>query len=470
MALPTDSRFTFLAISVPSTFQQGVIPDGEEPPWGMLRVVASARERYGIDAGILDAHRLKLDQRGLREQLKTITPGVVGLNPTSVNVREAQHIAGICDDLGIPYLLGGVHATIDPAVARSDFPNAAAIIRGNAEVAIGPSVRAIIDDVDVEIQGVYFRGHSGSMHAYAQRMPADELPFVNQEKLVVQPIYTHTVTINGRQSRIDEATLFVTQGCPYKCTFCASPVMTNRTGRSGRPYDRPATDRIVAEVAHVVDELGANAVHFLDDMAFPQAPHIKEFHDQISRAGLLGKFVWRGLGRASLIERFDDRTLELMKESGAWRVTLGIESGSEEILRQIDKRVTARQAAAAVDRLSRHGIQTKGYFIMGFPTETERQMLETRDLMMRLRDAGMAEASVFQFHPYPGTGEYSRLAESKPDIIAQLPYLRGGDPKNQAGHNTWLPPDLEIADVPSSVVQRHVIAAMADFYGGENTS
>ncbi len=55
-----DTGFDFLAVNVPSTYQQGLIPDGEEPPWGFLRVVVTAREKFGFKAGILDAHRLKL--------------------------------------------------------------------------------------------------------------------------------------------------------------------------------------------------------------------------------------------------------------------------------------------------------------------------------------------------------------------------------------------------------------------------
>ena len=71
MARPSDSSgFDLLAINVPMTYQQGVIPDGEEPPWELLRIVSAARGLYGLNAGILDAHRLKLNEQQISEQLQ----------------------------------------------------------------------------------------------------------------------------------------------------------------------------------------------------------------------------------------------------------------------------------------------------------------------------------------------------------------------------------------------------------------
>lgn len=110
-------KLDFLAINVPSTYQQGVIPDGEVPPWGMLRVVVSAEDIYGFNSGILDAHALKLLPIDIANQIEKSQPSLVGINPTSVNVPEAKRIAAICDDLGIPYVLGGIHATLDPIAA-----------------------------------------------------------------------------------------------------------------------------------------------------------------------------------------------------------------------------------------------------------------------------------------------------------------------------------------------------------------
>lgn len=466
------SDFDILAVNVPSTYQQGLIPDGEEPPWGMLRVVATAREIYGLNAGILDAHRLRLQPTEIGEQIHKTRSRMVGLNPTSVNVPEAQAIAEVCDRLGVPYILGGIHATLDPSIARADFPNASAIVRGNGEYVIGPLVKGLLKGREASLSGINYPSSGDVNIDYAVKMNPGAIPMVNQDELVEEPLYEHTVTKDGKPTTIKEATLFVTDGCPFECSFCSSPVMVNREGKGSIPYARPEMIRIVDEIEHAVDGLGANAIHFLDDMAFVTQNHIAELNSELQRRELLGKFIWRGLTRAPVIDRFSDETMRLMRESGAWKIALGVESGDEDMLKQIKKKVTVPEVISAVRKLAKNGIQAKGFFIMGFPGETEEQMLATQALAWQLRDEGMTEAAVFQFKPYPGTKDYQIVRETMPEVIPQLNYLRrsetGLSGKAQfrvEQHDTWLPPDLRIAQVPSSRVQELVTETIENFYG-----
>lgn len=481
MARPyPGGNFDFLAINVPSTYQQGLIPDGEELPHGLLRIVSAANELYALNpnypklnAGILDAHRLRLQPEEITEQIRKTTTGIVGLNPTSVNVPEAQAIAELCDEMGIPYILGGIHATLDPLLARLDFPNALAIVRGNGELVIGPLVRGFLERKQLKLRGVYYVNEDTYRGDYAINLNPQGIPMVRQNLLAEEPVFQHTITLNGRQTEINEANLFVTHGCPFECTFCASPVMVNRNGKDGnKPYERPEMPRILDEINHAVSDLGADAIHFLDDMAFVTKGHIDDFHSGLQNRDLMGKFIWRGLTRAPVIKRFDDKTMSKMKETGVWKIALGVESGSDEVLRQIKKRVTTEDVITTVQKLCAYGIQAKGFFIFGFPGETETQMLQTKKLILHLKDIGMTEIAVFQFKPYPGTETFRDLIQQKPDILPQLTYLRRSGLSNQEKvifraeqHDTWLPEDLSIAAVPSGKVQEYVIRALEDFYG-----
>lgn len=478
-------NYDILLINVPSTFQQGVIPDGEEAPHGLLRMVAAATE-YGkvdpsyptLNAGILDAHRLNLDPESIGEQVQKTRSKVVGLNPTSVNVHEAQQIAEELDRIGVPYIIGGVHATLDASIARNDFPTAAAVVRGTGELAIGPLVTAVLDGgKKPKINGVYWTDSDHKTNERTDDIDVGKLPIVRQDILVEEPVYKHTVLIDGKPQKIDEANLFVTYGCPFDCTFCASPIMVGRNERNGRPaYRRPDMELILDNVEHVVRALGANAIHFLDDMAFINPDHIDELHAGLIDRGLLGEFIWRGLTRAPVINKFSDQTMKRMKDTGAWKIALGVESGSNEVLASIKKKVTAEQVKEAVGRLSLAEIQSKGFFIFGFPGETLDQMQETRALINDLKAAGMSEISAFQYKPYPGTESFALLSALKPDLVPRLSYLRsylrhqhqatdGTKANAKAADTPWLPDDLEIAAVPSGVVREQVVGALRDFYG-----
>ncbi len=476
--------YDFLAINVPSTFQQGVIPDGEEAPHGLLRIVSTMRgykeqdpSYPELNAGILDAHRLNLTPRQIIGQVRKTGTKVVGLNPTSVNVFEAQEIARTLDEEGIPYIIGGVHATLDPSIARSDFPEAVAIVRGTGELAAGLAVEAILESKETSIPGVFW---SSSDHTTMERtddIDVGRMPLVRQDILVEEPVYEHTVTIGGVRKKIHESNLFVTYGCPFDCTFCASPVMVGRNERNSRPaYRRPDMELILDNIEHVVSGLGADAIHFLDDMAFINEDHILELHQGLTERELMGKFVWRGLTRAPVINRFSDNAMSQMAETGAWKIALGVESGSDEVLRQIKKKVTSDQVRESVDRLTSHGIQSKGFFVFGFPGETVEQMDETRALIVDLKARGMTEISAFQYKPYPGTESFEQLARLKPELVPRLSYLRsflrhqmqadeGTKANDKAADTPWLPDDIMIADAPSAIVREQVVRALTDFYG-----
>lgn len=475
-----EDAFDLLTIDVPSTYQQGLIADGEEEPHGMLRVVAAARgwdsQNPLIHAGIYDAHRLKHGPDEIRSQLTILKPRLVGLNPTSVNVAEAQVIAALCDELEIPYILGGIHATLDPATAQGDFPGASAFVRGNGEAVIGPLVQSLLTGAREEITGVYYPGEQKDHYHYAPKLNPGMIPPVDKRLLVEAPVYTHPVTVNGATRVINEATLHVTEGCPFECKFCSSPVQVGRgqkdaDGKGIKPYTRPAMERIIDEIEHCLD-IGADAIHFLDDMAFVTPQHIDALHEGLKERGLLGKFIWRGLTRAPVIERFSDETMQKMVETGVWKIALGVESGNDEVLRAMKKQVTTQQVLTATEKLAAYGIQMKGFFIMGFPGETREQIEDTVNHIRRLKELGMTEMAAFQFKPYPGTEYYKEMKATHPDVLRQLGYLRraetGLSGKAQfrvEQHDTWLPPQLMIASIPSSEVQQYVEGAIEEFYG-----
>jgi radical SAM superfamily enzyme YgiQ (UPF0313 family) len=205
-------------------------------------------------------------------------------------------------------------------------------------------------------------------------------------------------------------------------------------------------------------------------MAFVTKKHIDQLHAGLIERGLLGKFVWRGLTRASVINRFCDETMKKMVETGCYKIAIGVESGNDDVLVKIQKKVTTDEIANAVSKLTQFEIQAKGFFVLGFPGETEAQMLDTISFISHLKDLGMTEISAFQFKPYPGTKAYAEIIEYSPEIISELDYLRHtdlaeGKAEARASDTPWLPSELRIAAVKSSRVQELVVLGLKTFYG-----
>jgi anaerobic magnesium-protoporphyrin IX monomethyl ester cyclase len=123
---------------------------------------------------------------------------------------------------------------------------------------------------------------------------------------------------------------------------------------------------------------------------------------------------WDATGRINILNRLSDADLDRMAAAGLREVALGIESGSQRMLTVIDKRITPEMARVVVGRLTRRGISVKGYFILGFPGETVREVDATVALIRDLWDItdpapGRFTASAFEYRPYPGTPDWDRL-------------------------------------------------------------
>jgi len=326
-----------LLINTPASFEQGIIPDDDEPSFGLLRI-ATAVETIGLMPAYLDAHRHKMGLPEIDDILFDLKPRSVGINPTSVNVSEAQEIAELCANRGIPVIIGGVHSTLDPQKALTiDFPMAKAAVRGRGEYPVMHFLSDICKDAETGHVGLYYNNPSiHSRQDYANCYPLDALPLVDQKKYVHNPLTNKTIESNGSIFNLKEISLFETAGCPFQCTFCATPVLVNR-GKGQRSYHRPEMTKII-ESTRMAINLGANAIHFLDDMAFVTPKHFQEFATGVNSMNTPKGFHWRGMTRAPIIaDKCTDKDMRAIKNSGCWRISLGVESGNDDILRRIKK-------------------------------------------------------------------------------------------------------------------------------------
>ena len=461
-----------LLINVPATYEQGIIPDDEEPPFGLMRVATYA-ESQGHKVAIMDAHGHRLQPTEVDEILYDLKPRTVGLNPTSVNVPETQEIAEICARRGIPLIIGGVHATLDPLTALTkDFPMAYAAVRGRGEAVTPLLLNGINGGKRIEADGLYYQGFQPTDRTdFAPHIPLEKLPPIDQRRWVNDPITSKHIVVRGEQVDLREMALYETAGCPFECTFCATPVLSNR-GNGVKSYHRPPMERIIASLQLSISA-GANGVHFIDDMAFATPEHFREFAKGVHSV-TTEPFYWRGMTRAPIIaDHCTDEDIATMANSGCWRITMGVESGSDSMLKQIRKKITKDQVRRAIVKLRSAGIsEVKAFFIMGFPGETADQLHETQQFIHELKQYGLTDISLFQFKPYPGTFEWKVLEQTQPHVLDQLSYV-GSRVASDADKTTtnkkisevvWLPDDLQIAAVPSGEVKSMVIQTLRDFY------
>lgn len=170
------------------------------------------------------------------------------------------------------------------------------------------------------------------------------------------------------------------RGCSYRCRFC--------TYHHWFPKVLYKSVEALREELLRVQRLGfVRHIRFADDNFTADPRRLKAVLEMMIREGF--DFAWSSYARASAI---NPENLRLMKDSGCDLLVMGIESGSETVLRNMDKRLKPRQALEAIQGMREHGIDSQGGFVIGFPGETEKTFRETVDLIN--------ESGLKYYHPY----------------------------------------------------------------------
>lgn len=384
------------------------INDVTLPVLGMAYIATYAQKR-DFNVGVIDAEALGLTVEEVVVALNCVVPRWVGFNLLAPTFEMSARIADKLNDT-VKVMLGGPHAIAMPyeTLADSRFRLCEALVLGEAET----RVSALLEDVNSRqsLPGVMWidassgvcmtgRGEASSYHLAPD---INDLPIVDRKYLVNDP-YT------ADDGRI-ESNIVGSRGCPYNCSFCGAAV-----SRNPRAQVRTRNvESILLELEKLHLEYGASAFRFVDDLFLGCPRLIRAYVSAFKEEKVGSRFVWDATGRVNILDKVSDEDLCELRDSGCREVALGLESGSERLLKRLDKRISIEQIRSVVSRIMATGISVKGYFMLGIPTETRQELESTITLIQELRSfnsvgPGRFRDSVFEFRPYPGTAEWQYL-------------------------------------------------------------
>lgn len=207
-----------------------------------------------------------------------------------------------------------------------------------------------------------------------------------------------------------EANIVTSRGCIYNCSFCAAARSLNKD------YSiREKTEAsIIDELKEIKKEYPyVNSIRVLDDLFLKTNQSVQKAVNVFSGFQL----QWRSMAHVMTFHNVDDSLMDKLKESGCHELFIGIESGSPKILANINKTKNIDTIFQNLCKVFKAGINMKGYFIYGFPDETEEDMEMTFQLAEKLKRASLQygvnfRTSVFQYRPYHGTQIYHDLETS----------------------------------------------------------
>jgi len=186
------------------------------------------------------------------------------------------------------------------------------------------------------------------------------------------------------------------QGCAFRCAFCSDPFVY------GRKWVGLEPTRMALRLKELWDRYHFNDVNFQDETFFTRARRVQALADHIIESGM--KITWAATMRADQGVRLPEEVWARCKQSGLRRLLVGVESGSDEMLKRIRKDIRIEQVFHTAGRMLNHDIAGHFPFIVGFPEETDESVQATLDCAKRLRSLSPDFLTpIYYFKPYPGS-------------------------------------------------------------------
>ena len=366
------------------------------PPLGAASIV-SQLNKLGVESSIIDCTFMTLSQ--VKRVLRTYKPSIVGIYSMVSLSRNAFKIADIVRSYLPSSLLiaGGPLPTLYPEQYASRFD---AVFRGESDLSF-PSF--CLDVLEQKITRERLRELPLDSYEglFIQRDSLEvDIPAAHYKEKVINsfPIpdrsnFDHLAYQNAWMKKDGSRTtsIITTLGCPYSCDFCSKPVF-------GNIFRRRNLDTILKEVEQI-QSLGYDSLWIADDNFTLNPNHVEGFCQR-----MLGRGVnWSCLSRSNGIT---PNIVNLMKDAGCRKVYLGLETGSPDTLKLMNKQVKLEDGINAVLLFHDAGIKIGAFFIVGYPGETISSVEETFKLSLELP---LDQISFNVPFPLPGSKLYDRV-------------------------------------------------------------
>ena len=367
------------------------------PPFIPLGIayLGAVAEKAGHEVTVIDCQAERLTYEAFRTRIAQVPSDIVGVTSTTLLYNSAKELLAIAKEAHPKAItiIGGSHASFWDENALLESPSLDIVVRREGEM----TFLELLQRVEAKksfggVLGVTFRASEGKIVRNQDRPfieDLDSLPFPAYHLLPLEAFHRMGKTIFP---------LTTSRGCVQWCDFCSTVRMF------GRGYRMRSPKNVVDEMEQLQKTYGESQFTFYDDAFTVNRDHVLEMCHEIKTRKL--KITWDCETRVDMV---DKDLLAAMKDAGCIAVWFGVESGSEKILGQMNKKIKLDQTRLAFKTAQKLGLMTIASAVIGFPGETEETARETINFIKELNpdDIGFYVAT-----PYPGTPMYELVKSS----------------------------------------------------------
>ncbi len=352
----------------------------------------------------LDKHEVKildLDadvDKSLEDEFLEFAPQLVGITSVTPTINEAFSVAKRVKKLkNIPVVIGGVHVTIAPetVITREEVDF---VVIGEGERTIRELAYNLENGLRdfSKIKGICFKENGTPVTTAPRELEEDldKIPFPAWHLLKNLKKF-----LPPDASRFPVASIMTTRGCPADCTFCCTKQIY------GHRYRTRSIQNVMKEIDFLIAAYHVKEIHFLDDTFNLSKKRVLDFCRIVKEKNIKIDFEFSNGLRADYI---DEDVLRALKSIRVKNVGFGVESGNEEILKNIKKGIDLKTYEEAFNLAKKIGLETWGFFIFGLPGDTVSTMRQTIAFAKKL-DPDFAKFLILK--PYPGSEVFTYFSQ-----------------------------------------------------------
>lgn len=373
------------------------------PPLGIAWLAAVLRENGFKDVFLIDSVVNKYSNEKIIGLLKKQDPDIIGLSFGTQNRFYAfDSIRLIKKNFPkVPIVVGGPHPTLTADDTLKNIPEIDIVVRGEGEYSFLDLIKTLSKKQDPkDVKGISFRNKKGQIIHNSNREPIqnlDTLPLPARDLLPIDK-YQQKIPLSNKTC----TSMITSRGCPYNCIYCST------SEQWGHKIRHRSAKNVVNEIEYLMKNYKLDGVGFFDDVFTIDKKRVIEICQEIIKRKL--NIYWWCEARANTI---DKEVIKWMKKAGCEHISLGIESASNRILKNIKKAITVEQGIEAVKIIKQASIKLKVFFMHGLPGETYQDIKKTvflsRYLEYKLGADGATQSLTVI---YPGT-ELERIAKEQ---------------------------------------------------------
>lgn len=376
------------------------------PPLGLL-YIASHLRALGFAVEVLDSTFMSRAEH--LERTQAAQAPVVGIYVNLMTRRDALQVMQRATAAGSIVVLGGP----EPVNYAKEYLGRGAhvIVAGEGEVTL-TELLAILRQSPVadlgDVPGILFEGADGQVVTTpprAQMKSLDGRPLPARDSIDMRRYMEVWREHHGASS----VSLITARGCPYTCRWCSHSVY-------GFTYRHRSVQDVADELQHIRDVYNPDQVWYADDVFTMSRHWLRDFRDELRKRGL--HFPFETISRE---DRLDEEMIDLLVDLGCYRLWVGAESGSQQVLDAMDRRTDVRRMRDVIAMLRNKGIRAGTFIMLGYESEKWDDIDRT---LAHLRGSMPDDVLTTLAYPIKGTPYYDDVADR---IVSPADWENGSD-------------------------------------------